>query len=221
MPLRALRRELRRSWQLTVLNRLRLGRFSYPDLVVFLRIDPDAALARIRARGRPLQAHETAAFLTELDRAYERVCTLLEQRRGLPVVRLRVDELSSEETVDRVVTATHAQLARLVEPDADREAVGRIDVIATTMSGSIEDQRKVGRIGPEFRARTPGPCACSPRTRTRKRKRWHATPCGRAAACSSPQEERERSTPSSRARISMGASRRTCGSPSCARARPT
>jgi diacylglycerol kinase family enzyme len=157
VPLRGLRRELGRSWQLTVLNRLRLGRFSYPDLVVFLRIEPDAALARIRARGRPLQAHETAAFLTELDHAYERVCTLLERRRGLPVVQLRVDELSPEETVERVVTATHAQLARLVEPDADREAVGRIDVIATTMSGSIEDQRKVGRIGPVFRARTNRP----------------------------------------------------------------
>ena len=157
VPLRVLPRELGRPWQLTVLNRLQLGRFAYPDLVVFLRIDPQVALARIRARGRPLQAHETVPFLAELDRAYERVCALLERRRGLPVLRLQVDELSPEETVDRVVAATHAQLVRLAEPDADREAMGRIDVIATTMSGSIEDQLKVGRIGPEFRARTTRP----------------------------------------------------------------
>ena len=158
VPLRALRRELERSWQLTVLNRLRLGRFSYPDLVVFLRIDPNVALARIRARGRPQQAHETAAFLTELDRAYERVCTLLERRRGLPVLRLRADALSHEETVTAVVAATRAQLMPRDEVDADSaESGGRIDVIATTMSGSIEDQRKVGRIGPEFRARTTRP----------------------------------------------------------------
>jgi hypothetical protein len=74
VPLRELPRELHRSWQLTLLNRLRLGRFTYPDLVVFLRIDPALALERIRARGRPLQAHETEAFLGELDRSYERVC---------------------------------------------------------------------------------------------------------------------------------------------------
>ena len=158
MPLRALGRELGRSWQLTVLNRLRLGRFSYPDLVVFLRIDPDVALARIRSRGRPLQAHETAAFLTELDRAYERVCTMLERRRGLPVLELRADTLSPEETVTAVVAATRAHLMSREEAGADRAGSGeRIDVIATTMSGSIEDQRKVGRIGPEFRAQTARP----------------------------------------------------------------
>jgi hypothetical protein len=31
---------------------------------------------------------------------------------------------------------------------------GTIDVIATTISGSLQDQRKVGRIGPEMQART-------------------------------------------------------------------
>jgi diacylglycerol kinase family enzyme/thymidylate kinase len=154
VPLRALPRELRRSWQLTVLNRLRLGRFAYPDLVVRLRIDPASALARIRARGRPLQVHENVAFLAELDHAYERVCALLEQRRGLPVVRLAVDELSQEETIERVVAATLAERARRADTGAEDDVAGRIDVVATTMSGSIEDQRKVWRIVPEFRART-------------------------------------------------------------------
>lgn len=152
VSLGALPRALRRSWQLTALNRLRLGRFAYPGLVVLLGIEPAVALARIEARGRPLQAHETVDFLAELGRAYERVCTLLERRRGLPVLRLRVDALSHEETVRRVVEATLTQLARSTEPEA--EAEGLIDVVATTMSGSIEDQLKVGRIGPEFRART-------------------------------------------------------------------
>ncbi len=156
VPLRELPERLRRSWQLTVLNRLGLGRFACPDLVVLLRIEPTLALARIRSRGRALQAHETEAFLAELDLAYERVCALLERRRGVPVLRLPVGGLSLEETADRVVAAVHAQLAGR---DAERD-VGRgdvIDVIATTMSGSIEDQRKVGRIGPEFRARTARP----------------------------------------------------------------
>lgn len=152
IPLRALPAELRRSWQLALLNRLRLGRFAYPDLVVLLRIAPAVALGRIRARGRLLQAHETEAFLADLDRAYERVCALLERRRGLPVLRLEVDVLSPEETVARVVEATRGLLARRDEAHAD--VTSGIDVVATTISGSIEDQLKVGRIGPEFRAKT-------------------------------------------------------------------
>jgi diacylglycerol kinase family enzyme len=154
VPLRALGRELRRSWQLTALNRLHLGQFAYPDLVVLLRIDPASALIRILARCRPLQAHETVPFLADLGDAYERVCGLLERRRGVPVLRLQVDVLSPEQTVERIVQATRSERERLAGRDADSHAVDRIDVVATTMSGSIEDQRKIGRIGPELRART-------------------------------------------------------------------
>jgi diacylglycerol kinase family enzyme/thymidylate kinase len=159
VPLRAMPKELRRSWQLVLLNRLRLGRFAHPDLVVFLRIDPAVALTRIGERGKPLQPHETEAFLGELDRAYERVCALLERRRGTPVVRLRVDEQTHEETVRRVSEAVLEHLSRSSEdaPPPDVDLARLIDVVATTMSGSIEDQAKVGRIGPEFRSRTSRP----------------------------------------------------------------
>jgi diacylglycerol kinase family enzyme len=159
LGLRALPSELRRSWQLVLLNRLPFGRFAYPDLVVLLRLDPAVALSRIRARGAPRQAHETEEFLAELDRAYERVCALLERRRGLPVVRLRVDELSRDETVAHAVEAIREVLARTLDAETDDHAAAadRIDVIATTMSGSLEDQAKVGRIGPEFRLRTRRP----------------------------------------------------------------
>jgi diacylglycerol kinase family enzyme len=153
VPVRRLGRELRRSWQLTLLNRLRLGRFRYPDLVVFLRIDPGRALDRIRARAEPLQAHETEAFLAELDRAYERVCALLRRRRDLPVSELEVGGLSREETVTRVVEAIRARLVGIDDVAGDEtEQADGIDVVATTMSGSLADQLKVGRIGPEFRA---------------------------------------------------------------------
>lgn len=158
IPIREAGSLLRRAPQLLLLNRLRLGCFTYPDLVVLLEIDPAVALERIRARGKPLQAHETEAFLGELALAYERVCRLLEERRGIPVVRLSVDELSHGETVALVVSATVdlVRRARAGKPP-DVTSPDGIDVIATTMSGSIEDQAKVGRIGPEFRARTPRP----------------------------------------------------------------
>ncbi len=154
---------LRRSPELLVLNRLRLGRFSYPDLIFLLELDPAVALERIRARGRPLQTHETEPFLAELGRAYDRVCRLLQTRRGIPVVRIRVDELTLDESVDVVATTLMERIAR--ERSAEEIALARpdrIEVVATTMSGSIQDQRKVGRIGPEFRARTMRPVRVHP-----------------------------------------------------------
>lgn len=158
IPLGDARYYLRRAPQLLLLNRLQLGRFSYPDLIVLLEIDAAAALQRIRARGKPLQVHETEAFLDELGRAYRRVCALLEERRGIPVVRLRVDELSLEETVQRVVAAT-VELVERVRAGEERDVASAdgIDVVATTMSGSLKDQAKVGRIEPEFRSRTARP----------------------------------------------------------------
>lgn len=158
IPLRETPRQLRRAWQLVLLNRLRLGRFTYPDLIVLLELDPAVALERIRARGKPLQVHETEAFLGELGEAYARVCALLESRRGIPVVRLRVDRLSPAETAARVVAATVERVERAHEASATGlGSLEGIDVIATTISGSIQDQAKVGRIGPEFRSRTAMP----------------------------------------------------------------
>ena len=105
IPLRELPRYLVRAWQLALLNLLRLARFGYPDLVFLLDIDPAVAMDRIRARGRPLQVHETESFLGDLGRAYIRVCDLLQKRRGIPVIRIRVGQASLDETVQRIVAA--------------------------------------------------------------------------------------------------------------------
>jgi diacylglycerol kinase family enzyme len=148
---------LRRSWQLLLLNWLRLGRYAFPDRIFLLRIDPAAAMDRIRARGRPLQAHETTAFLTELATAYERVCNLLEARRGILVVRIDVGEHDLDHTTTIVSEAILEQMQRDAEEGAVEAGPETIEVIATTMSGSLKDQRKIGRIGPEFRARTTRP----------------------------------------------------------------
>jgi diacylglycerol kinase family enzyme len=163
IPLRALPRYLPRAWQLVLLNWLRLGRSTAPDLIVLLELDPAVAMARIRARGRPLQAHETEAFLGDLGRAYGRVGALLHQRRGIPLLRLRVDQSCLADTVHTVVAATleHVMTKHSGNPAAPAQPDG-IDVIATTMSGSIADQRKVGRIGPAFRARTARPVRVHP-----------------------------------------------------------
>jgi hypothetical protein len=84
IPLRELPRYLRRAWQLALLNLLGLGRFRYPDVIFLLDLDPAVAMARIRARGTALQPHESEVFLYELGRGYEHVCTLFQERRGIP-----------------------------------------------------------------------------------------------------------------------------------------
>ncbi len=151
IPLRQLPLYLRRAWQLALLNRLRLARFGFPDVVVLLRIEPAIAIERIRARGRPLQVHENVAFLSDLAAAYERVCDLLEAQCGVSVIRLRVDDADHEHTVRAVTEA----VLRLRPPSAAGPfPPDTIEIVATTMSGSFEDQRKVDDIEPAFRAVT-------------------------------------------------------------------
>lgn len=93
----------RRSWQLVLLNRLHLARFDIPNLIILLEIDPATAIARIRARGKPLQAHETEAFLDKLGQAYERSCRVLESKRDIPVFRIPVATLAPEDRDRRIV----------------------------------------------------------------------------------------------------------------------
>ena len=46
-------------------------RLPTPDLVVYLRAEPDLLLARIEKRGRPFERDMQAAYLTELPRRYD------------------------------------------------------------------------------------------------------------------------------------------------------
>lgn len=154
IPAGEMRYYLGHAWQLVLLNRLHLARFRFPDQVFLLEIDPAVSMERIRARGRPLQAHENVQFLGLLSEAYQRVCAVLEGRCGVPVVRIRVDQQRHGETVKQVAEAVLARVSEGAEAaEAESYAPDSIEIIATTMSGSIEDQRKVGRIGPEFQAR--------------------------------------------------------------------
>ena len=144
---------LQHAWQLVLLNRLGVARFGFPHVVFRLEIEPEVAMERIRARGRPLQTHETVPFLTELAAAYRKVCTVLEQRCGIPTVVVQAAAEDAEHTAAEVARhLTHLLAARTHhEPAA-------LEVIATTMSGSWKDQRKVGRIEPTFRTLTSDSC---------------------------------------------------------------
>ena len=59
-----------------------------PDAAIFIDIDADEAVSRIESRGEAMQVHETADKLARLREAYLAVCSVAEERFGLPVLRL-------------------------------------------------------------------------------------------------------------------------------------
>lgn len=158
IPVRELEAYLRHAPELVVVERLRLCRFAPPDVAILLELPGDVAMTRIRGRGRPPQAHEDAAFLDALGRQYARAGGLLAAHRGVELVRLPVSTLDAASVVDAAHRAVADRLARdAAEAAAARDpAVVRsaIHVIATTISGSLRDQRDVGRIEPVVRSLT-------------------------------------------------------------------
>lgn len=158
VPAQELGRYLRRAPELVAVDGLRLCRFAPPDLAILLELPGDAAMTRIRARGRPPQAHEDAAFLEALGREYVRTGELVAAHRGVELVRLPVAALDAAAVAD----AAHRAVAdRLARDDAEAAAArdpavvrSAIHVVATTISGSLRDQRDVGRIEPVVRALT-------------------------------------------------------------------
>ncbi len=119
IPLRELPYYLSRAWPLALLNWSRVGRFRFPDLIFLLDLDPAVAMARIRARGKPLQVHETEVFLGRLGRNYTRVCRIFQEQRGVPVTTIGVDRVPLDEAVrivaDRVLTHLDLDRGRSVE----------------------------------------------------------------------------------------------------------
>lgn len=157
VPWRALPVYMPRAWQVVLVSRTPLVRFHLPDMVILLDVDPATAMKRIEARGLPLQAHESTAFLGELREAYMRVCTVLEERFGCEVYRLKADCMTADEIVHHVATAAQEFMMSTRITESIRNELNEIDVIATTMSGSFQDQQKIPSIGPQFVRRTSRP----------------------------------------------------------------
>lgn len=61
--------------------------FRVPDLLLFVEVDVDTALARIASRAGQTEIYDTRERLTQVADAYDRVLTFLEVR-GWPVVRI-------------------------------------------------------------------------------------------------------------------------------------
>jgi diacylglycerol kinase family enzyme/thymidylate kinase len=145
------------AWQLVALTRLTPIRFRLPDVVVLLQIDGASAMQRIRVRGRSLQAHESAEALDALAAGYERVCTLAAATYGVPLVRISATATSKLRAAEIVAQAVGEHIPERAAPRLGDPDDPPIEVVATTISGSLQDQRKIGRIVPQFSSRTRRP----------------------------------------------------------------
>ena len=99
----------------------------------------------------------SAEALDALGAGYERVCGLIEAHHGVRVERIAVTETDQEETALLVAEATLERILEQPDPRVGDSRAPPIEVVATTISGSFQDQRKIGRIVPQFAARTRRP----------------------------------------------------------------
>lgn len=91
-----------------LVNRFRLAKFSIPDIIVFLNIKPENAIARILKRGKELQSHETKSFLDNLQKTYRIICNIISAEFGSKVIKIKADELSVEDTVAMIIKHTRS-----------------------------------------------------------------------------------------------------------------
>jgi len=73
-----------------------------PDEVVLLDVRVDQALSRLGARGRELELHETAPYLTAVRNRFEQVLGWLAETQGVRVRRIDNGERTPEEAADEI-----------------------------------------------------------------------------------------------------------------------
>ncbi len=130
--------------ELVLINRVYKAKLQVPDIIFFLKVNPRIALQRITQRGKELQMHEQENFLRKLQEAYIFVCKIMEQHFKTKVFEIDTDNLTAEEVLNRCQAS--------LKP---REQLAEINVIATTISGSIKDWKKLDNMEAEFKRYYP------------------------------------------------------------------
>lgn len=93
-------------------NLLRLRAVWLPDVVIFLEIAPETALARIRSRGKKIDRHENLADLAQAREMYLKTLQAVQVYRGDPnsAYCISVDHLTLGETLRAVVDVLRPHL---------------------------------------------------------------------------------------------------------------
>ena len=103
-------------------NLLRLRATWLPDVVIFLDVNPELALARIKSRGKKIDRHENLADLTQAREMYLKTLRAFQSYRTTDAAHvIRVDDLSLGETLRAVsdVLKPHLMSARVADRPAD------------------------------------------------------------------------------------------------------
>jgi dephospho-CoA kinase len=102
-------------------NLLRLRATWLPDVVIFLDVDPELAIARIKSRGKKIDKHENLADLTQAREMYLKTLRAFQAYRTPNASHvIRVDDLSLGETLRAVSNALkpHLLSARVTDRTA-------------------------------------------------------------------------------------------------------
>jgi len=70
--------------ELSALKKLGLTHLNLPDLVIFLDVEPQIAIERIKKRGQKRQVHETEEKLSKLRFAYVKTCEVIKRDLNIP-----------------------------------------------------------------------------------------------------------------------------------------
>jgi hypothetical protein len=93
-------------------NLLRLRAVWLPDVIIFLDIAPETALARIRSRGKKIDRHENLADMTQAREMYLKTLQAVQAYRGDngSAHCIRVDQLTIGETLRAVIETLRPHL---------------------------------------------------------------------------------------------------------------
>ncbi|MGH2619382.1 MAG: deoxynucleoside kinase [Anaerolineales bacterium] len=86
-----------------LVHRALAERIPAPDLIVFLRVENAAAMARIASRDRPYERNMSSAYIAELNQAYEAFFTDHRQPPVLTIDTTRLNFVEQPSHLDRVV----------------------------------------------------------------------------------------------------------------------
>lgn len=144
IPLLSISFYLKNIPELVLINRIYAAKLQIPDIIFFLKVSPDIAIQRITQRGKEIQIHERENFLRKLQEAYVFVCKIMEERFKTKIFDIDTDNLTPEEVI-----------AKCQEYLNTKEQLAQINVIATTISGSIKDWKKLDNMETEFKRYNP------------------------------------------------------------------
>lgn len=144
IPLFRISTYLKDTPELLLINRIYAARLIIPDIIIFLKVSPEIALQRIAQRGKEIQIHERSSFLKKLQEAYIFVCNIMKDHFATKVFEIDTDRLTPEEVLYRCQQYLNSL-----------EQLAQINVIATTISGSIKDWNKLDTMEAEFRQYNP------------------------------------------------------------------